>query len=363
MARIVFAAAYNGPYAGTFIPATISVAAHARELGYEFIAVFPERVQGRPWVDELRQAEVEVILTSDSTASASRRLASLQSGHETVFHTHFSAFDTASLAASRMGRRAHVLWHVHTPLSDTFRTVATNKIKYRALNAAGGRLVGVAPHLVEACIERGARPDRAQTVPNGIRVLAHEVGLRDQSRARLRLDNDALVAVTFAHDPHRKGLDRAVRAIDEMVRGGRKIQLVVVGAPDEVRRGIDTGGLAGSVTFRDPASTSRDFLASADVFLSLSRAEGMPFSVLEALAMRVPVVATPIPGQTDIADAIPSLRLTNGDASNAASEIAAALTLSQDERSRQALETRRVFGLENWAEAVTALYTDLLVHA
>ena len=55
------------------------------------------------------------------------------------------------------------------------------------------------------------------------------------------------------------------------------------------------------VTLTFGSSQQRSLYAAADVFVSPSRAEGMPFSILEALASSVPVVASDLPGQAAIA--------------------------------------------------------------
>ncbi len=68
------------------------------------------------------------------------------------------------------------------------------------------------------------------------------------------------------------------------------------GEGEEVRRRAAEWGLAGNVRFLGPVSLQQKWslLAEADIFLLPSRAEGMPNAVLEAMAARLPVIATPV---------------------------------------------------------------------
>jgi glycosyltransferase involved in cell wall biosynthesis len=68
------------------------------------------------------------------------------------------------------------------------------------------------------------------------------------------------------------------------------------GEGEHVRRRVQELGLDAAVSFAGPVGTRRkwDLLAEADVFLLPSSAEGMPNSVLEAMAAGLPVIASPV---------------------------------------------------------------------
>lgn len=109
-----------------------------------------------------------------------------------------------------------------------------------------------------------------------------------------------------------KGLDRMIRGFAKFVRDGRAAavgyRLVLIGpdfrgsvaeltrlAHDEVvaDRVVFTGSLFGK--------PKDDLIAGARAFVHTSRWEGMPFSVLEALSIGVPVLVTP---QTNVGNAV-----------------------------------------------------------
>ena len=64
----------------------------------------------------------------------------------------------------------------------------------------------------------------------------------------------------------------------------------------------------------DPTDDVRALYAAADVFMSPSRAEGTPYSVMEALSSGTPVVASDIPGHAAMGAGIASCPITPHDA-------------------------------------------------
>jgi len=129
------------------------------------------------------------------------------------------------------------------------------------------------------------RPIRV--VPNGVEVPPAPPAREGR--------NGAITAVTIgavgAHKGHYEILEAASRL------RGRPIRFLVAG-PDGAgaRRRAAELGLSGSVSFLGPLDPNRkwDLLASADVFLLPSRAEGMPNALLEAMASGLPALATPV---------------------------------------------------------------------
>ena len=106
----------------------------------------------------------------------------------------------------------------------------------------------------------------------------------------------------------------------------------------------------------------RRWHAAADVFLSPSRSEGMPFSIIEALADGVPVVASDVTtGHLAIGTDIPPYRLVpltrdgvrrrrRGACSTGPADVAAAET----EAGRAIMRER--FDLQPWTERLMAIY-------
>ena len=100
-----------------------------------------------------------------------------------------------------------------------------------------------------------------------------------------------------------KGPDLFVRAIATLrSESERDTRAVIVGdGPDReaIRALADELGLGGAVTFHSPMPARRAF-ALARTFVMPSRAEALPYTVLEALGAGLPVIATDVGGIPEI---------------------------------------------------------------
>ena len=109
--------------------------------------------------------------------------------------------------------------------------------------------------------------------------------------------------------PH-KGQQTALRALRILRQRGRAVECWLAGedradgAPyeGELHRLVSELGVADHVRFLGYRTDGPELLRSADVFLLPSTHEGLPLSILEAQACRVPVMGTPIPGIAEIVE-------------------------------------------------------------
>ena len=99
-----------------------------------------------------------------------------------------------------------------------------------------------------------------------------------------------------------KGLRELISAWSRLVpRCDGELVLAGAGQDEEMlRRVAEDAGVSGSVTFAGSFADVDDLLAAADLFVLPSYQEGLPLSLLEAMAAQVPVIATTIPGVEEI---------------------------------------------------------------
>lgn len=151
--------------------------------------------------------------------------------------------------------------------------------------------------------------DRVEVIHRGRDLDAlgtRTAGRRARVRGGLGIDDATpVVAVVARHDP-RKGLDVLIDAWPQISGAVPGAVLLVAG-----RDGPATPSLLAAVArLADPGSVRllghrddvADLLAAADVAALCSRSEGLPGTLLEALALKVPLVATDIAPVLEIVD-------------------------------------------------------------
>lgn len=118
-------------------------------------------------------------------------------------------------------------------------------------------------------------------------------------RSSFGIGSCAPLVVAIARHEYDKGLDVAVQAMAAVRRSAPEAILVVAGREgnqtNALRRLAREAGVEEAVRLLGPRSDVADLLAAADVFLAPSRREGLPGSVLEAMALEAPIVASDIP--------------------------------------------------------------------
>jgi len=63
---------------------------------------------------------------------------------------------------------------------------------------------------------------------------------------------------------------------------------------------IEGLGLKDRVTLVGEVSDPSDFLQTIAIYVSASEGEGLPYAILEAIAAQKPIVASKVPGHTDL---------------------------------------------------------------
>lgn len=105
-------------------------------------------------------------------------------------------------------------------------------------------------------------------------------------------------------------------------------------------------------------------LGSADAYVSTSRGEGLPLSVLEALAARLPAVLSDIPPHREVAAATAAARLVPvGDARGFADALSRLLALPSEQRAALGRSARKAvtdaFSVHSMTDGYARIYASL----
>ncbi len=172
-------------------------------------------------------------------------------------------------------------------------------------------VIAIAPAIADELLEYGVPAERIARIPNGVDVRLYRPCAGDESRSALcaELGWQDLPTVLFAGGINRRKQPHLlIEALGQLRRDGREVQLVLAGPEDDaeyasqMRRRATELGVAGRVRWPGFCREMANQYRAADLFALPSRLEGMPNSVLEAMASGVPSLVTRIPGSVDLID-------------------------------------------------------------
>jgi glycosyltransferase involved in cell wall biosynthesis len=142
-------------------------------------------------------------------------------------------------------------------------------------------------------------------IPNGIDLehMRSRMGGRDLERVALGVAPDEVLVGTVANFRHQKDYPTLLRAAQRVVQSGEAIRFIAIGdgpLERELFRLHRQLGLGDRFLFLGRSEDPARVLAACDLFVLSSQFEGLPLSVIEALAMGLPVVATSVGGVQDV---------------------------------------------------------------
>lgn len=182
----------------------------------------------------------------------------------------------------------------HFPDPRKRRRVLVNRLLFRGSDV----VIAVAESVKRAVVSKEGIPDcRCYVIPNGIDpgpYLAAE-GRRAEVRRQLGLTDDEVAIIQVARLDPLKDHVTAIAAVEQIERPRVRL-LMVGGGPEEahLRQRVNQSPKCDRFCFLGYRQDIPDLLAAADVFLLSSISEGLPVTVLEAMAAALPVVATSV---------------------------------------------------------------------
>lgn len=266
-----------------------------------------------------------------------------------VVHTHLSKATINGAIAARLAR---------VPVVSTVHGM--NK-KYTYMMST--HIMTVSEAAKQYLVNQGVSPARVTAVYNCI-PMEPFLKLPDKERAKqaFGFDPQAVVLGTVSRAHQQKGIEIAIGAVAELRKRGYDAKYLFLGdGPhlDQFKTLVGTLGLAEHVKFPGFSDDIGEPLAAMDAFLFPTFREAFGISLLEAMAARVPIVASNVDGVPEV--------LAEGsgvlvDDRSPEAFATATESLLQDSAARQAVinKARRrvetVFSVEETAKNVENVY-------
>jgi glycosyltransferase involved in cell wall biosynthesis len=280
----------------------LTLSVQLREAG---TAVLPVLFHDRELAARLRAAGLEPVILAArhryDPGAAGRLAAAIERHGSRVLHLHgYRATVTAAVAGARLGATAvkteHGLPEPPGRLDDRAKAILNHALDVWATRRLRARVCYVTADIRRRCARDHAGLSQ-RLIHNGIAPLTREGRPRPAD-----LEPGLLHAGIVGRVSAVKGIPIALRALASGAVPDR-VRLDVIGTgPLEarLRRQASALGLDDRVRFHGFRRDRLDWLAHLDMLLMPSLYEGLPYTLLEAMSLGLPVVAARVGGLAEV---------------------------------------------------------------
>ncbi len=212
-------------------------------------------------------------------------------------------------------------------------------------------------------------PEKITLVPNAIDLRRFSPGNADraESRNKFGLPIDAKVIAGVGRLNPQKNFSLFLDIAAALAPRFPELRFLLAGeGPEEsmLREKARTLGLADRIVFAGYVADTRQVYAAADILLMPSRFEGLPMTLLEAMAMGLPVVASKLDGIAEVIEDGREGFLIESNDTHGFVERTASLLENPAKSSEVAANARAKiearFSVERMTSAVEAIYDQFL---
>lgn len=332
--------------------------------------------QGNPMADQLRDLDVpvdQVPVRRLRDITALPRIARYLRAHRAdLVHTQLEFSNTLGCLAAKLNRipSLSTLHSLDMP-KERSKYAFRLKLMYWSLRRNADRVLAVSEQARQHYLAAsGDRPEHAVTLYNGISVASYaalDQAERAAARRSLGIAEDAQVLITVAVLREMKGIQYMIRALPTLLQTVPNATYLVVGDGDH-RAALEAEaaaqGVEGHVIFAGMRADVPELLSAADVFVLPTLTEALPTVLAEAMAARLPLVASAVGGVPEmIEDRQNGLLLPPADPDALAKACAA--VLSDPSFARRIAEAGHAvveekFNIQRQVQRLEAVYNEVL---
>jgi len=263
-------------------------------------------------------------------------------------------------AYARLVSRRNTI-RVYTPHGGSLHYRRSSPVGFLYLTLEQVLMARTELFLFESAYGRDAFTAKIGTPRALVRVVHN--GVTQAEFADIAQQPDATDVVFIGELRHLKGVDVLLDALAILAREGRPASATIIGAgpdADQFRAQVEQLGLGSSTHFLG-AMPARDGFARGRVMVAPSRAESLPYIVLEAAAAAVPLITTNVGGIPEVFGPQSARLIPPGDPTALASALGAALADPANLRNETLTLRARVqaeFSADVMSDAVLAAYAQ-----
>jgi len=281
-----------------------------------------------------------------------------------IVHTHMYFASTIGRIAGKIAGVKVLINHVHSSYSHYS---ARNLFIERLLSRISNKIICVSNHTKDFVITREKiDPSKVELIYNGISPVP--VCSKQEARQLFDVAPNELIIITVANLHENKGHKILLKALSLLKIQEKEVKCWIVGQgplEEELKEYVRQLNLDSKIIFWGERKDVPQLLSASDIFILASiQREGLSISVLEAMAYRVPVIATRVGGIPEvIEDRVNGLLITPHDPAALAGAIEE-LAISQEKRLQYAqaggIKFKEQFESKNMISSIEKLYKEYL---
>jgi glycosyltransferase involved in cell wall biosynthesis len=287
-----------------------------------------------------------------------------------LVHTNTSVVAQGAIAAKMTGR-PHV-WHLHEILKDhpRLKPIFPLFLAYKFIGCLSDAVVTVS-EVLKREISGPVDPAKIKVVFNGVDPV-EERSSRKSFREELGFEKDDLVICTIGPIILEKGYPTFVEAAGSVLKTRKNTKFVSVGDVWDfellamLRKSIQRHALEGAVRFLGYRNDIWRILKEIDIYVVSSKTESFGLSIVEAMAMGKPVIATRCGGPEEVVVEGETGFLVPVDDPDAMAKAIVCLGEDPDLRRRMGKNGRsryeRFFTAGKYCQKVEAVYEEVHRH-
>ena len=225
-----------------------------------------------------------------------------------VVHSHNWATIFHSVMAAKLAGVSKIVHGEHgretKELSDSWKQRFLKRFLYSRIN----QLTVVNKDLKNILTANyGIPTEKVKIVSNGVDFNQYtEAASREDIQKKIGLNPGRKVLLTIARMKPVKDLPTLIRAFDIVSKKYKDISLVIVGADsgseyaNSISALIKLLGLSTKILLLDQTNSVAEIYSAADIYINSSLSEGMSNTIMEAMANKLPVIASDVGGNPEL---------------------------------------------------------------
>lgn len=371
---VIQLADYGGSYSGNFVASLLELGNILKKNGLCQVLIFSEVARDKAWINDLREKNVPMYFLPKKKSIlyiAVKIIHIALKEKAIILHTHFTTYDIAASIAQFIlkikNKKIGLVWHIHSnfPIKQSILRRLKDLLKFKIFGRSV-QIISVSEEINRSLSQRGFH-GHVNVILNGIDISRATMSQKTKLEMRfiLNIPTNALVLLVFGWEPITKGIDLLIEAAQDFSQDSRLV-LVIIGEKklyNFVRQRFQDD-LPDWLKVMEPVECVSDLFRASDVFISASRWEGCPYSVMEAMANGLPIISSDICGM-DWAKNTNSVKFFDSEDSEGLIQAIKQIIgmESQELRSIAAANIELIntnYSVSTWASNIYAIYRKIL---